>query len=180
MTLSADQRGIVINGGVALALTIAALVTGYVLIPPGALGLEADMGVAERLAYVLKWDLLILLWLAGCVRVVSSGRFNSVADIRGSAFSPPSTAIAVKSAVLQNSLEQSVLAIGVHLALATLLAGAELRLVPLLVAVYLFGRVTFALGYAKGPAARAFGMTVTGGALIAAFFVAFAAIASGR
>ena len=66
------------------------------------------------------------------------------------AASPPSPAIAVRSAVLQNALEQAVFAFGAHLALAAVLRGPQLVLLPPLVALFLVGRVAFAAGYRKG------------------------------
>ena len=130
------------------------------------------MDAGERIAFALKADIAVFLWLAGCVRAVSSGRFNSPADIRGSAYAPPSPAIAVKVAVLQNSLEQTVLAVGAHLCLAAVVRGPELVLVPVLVLLYLVGRVCFVAGYPRGAAGRAFGMALTGVSTVAAFAIA--------
>ncbi|WP_371514660.1 hypothetical protein [Brevundimonas denitrificans] len=41
------------------------------------------------------------------------------------------------------------MAVGAHLVLATVLRGEEMILLPVLVALYLVGRVFFALGYAR-------------------------------
>ena len=74
--------------------------------------------------------------------------------------------------MLQNSLEQTVLAVSAHLVLATVLRGEEMILLPVLVPLYLVGRGFFALGYAQGAAAPAFGMALTGASTIAAFGIA--------
>lgn len=84
------------------------------------------------------------------------------------------------AAVLQNSLEQTVLAIGSHLVLATVLRGDELVVLPVLVGLYLVGRVAFAVAYPRGAAARAFGMALTGAALIAALGIAAVLVGLGR
>lgn len=68
------------------------------------------MTVADQLAFALKADVLLFVWLAWCVREVSKRRFRSTIDRKGSAFGRPSEAIAIPAAVLQNSLEQAVLA----------------------------------------------------------------------
>lgn len=180
VSLSTDQRGIVRAAVLGLAFSAAMLTAGYRWLPPELLGLDQTMDVGEQIAFALKADLLIFIWLAGCMRSVSKGRFHSPADIRGSAFGMPSPAIAVRSAVLQNSLEQTVLAIGGHLILAAVLRGPELVLIPLLVLLYLIGRVTFAAGYAKGPAGRAFGMVVTAAPTFAAYALAAALTIAGR
>ena len=88
--------------------------------------------------------------------------------------------LAVPAAVLQNSLEQTVLAVGAHLILATVLQGEEMILLPVLVVLYLIGRVLFAIGYAKGAGARAFGMALTGASTIGAFGIALVLLALGR
>ncbi|MBY0242346.1 MAG: MAPEG family protein [Burkholderiaceae bacterium] len=177
---NSDQMGIIRASAIALALAATCLVVGYVWLPPSLLELNSTMDFGERITFTLKADILIFIWLAGCVRAVSSGRFHSSADIRGSAFGPPSRAISVRAAVLQNSLEQSLLAFGGHLTLAALLQGPELRLIPLLVTLFLVGRVAFAFGYAKGAAGRAFGMALTGASNIACFGLAIGLIVAGR
>jgi len=54
-----------------------------------------------------------------------------------------------------------VLAVGMHLALATLLPRASLGLIVASVALFALGRATFLLGYRKGAGGRAFGMVTT-------------------
>ena len=65
------------------------------------------------------------------------------------------------SAVLQNTLEQVVLAVVVHLALASLLRGREMVLIPLLVALFCSGRLAFWIGYRRGAGSRALGFGLT-------------------
>jgi hypothetical protein len=59
------------------------------------------------------------------------------------------------------SLEQAVLASGLYLALATLLTGAWLSLIPVAVVFFGIGRVLFLRRYHEGAAGRAWGMTLT-------------------
>jgi len=105
--------------------------------------------------------LFLLLWVLLGVRLVAHGRFRSLNDIRGSAFGPPSPAIAVPVAFLQNTLEQAIIAIGAHIALATLLSGASLSLIPTMVFLFAVGRLTFLRGYPQGAHGRAFGIVTT-------------------
>jgi len=172
--------GIVRASAAALILAAAVLAAGYIWLPPGLLGLTPTMDLGARVAFTLKADIFIFIWLAGCVGAVSRGRFYSPADIRGSAFGSPSPAIAVRAAVLQNSLEQTVLAFGGHLTLAALLRGTELVLIPLLVALLLVGRAAFAFGYAKGASGRAFGMALTAATIIASYGLAVGVVFVGR
>jgi len=178
--IDAEQRMIAMRSALAIALTVAAVGAAWFWLPPALLGATPGMATADRLAYALKADLPIFLWLGGCLRAVASIRFRSDADRPGSAYAAPSSRLAVPAAVLQNSLEQTVLAIGAHLALATVLRGEEMILLPVLVVLYLLGRAAFALEYARGAAARAFGMALTGASTIAAFGIAIVLMGLGR
>jgi hypothetical protein len=180
MPWSPDQRSIVRDSLLAIVFCAAVLAAGYAWLPPAWLGLDASLDTASRMAFALQVDLVVFLWLAGCVRAVSKGRFHSPADIRGSASGPPSPALEVRAAVLQNSLEQTVLAVGAHLILATVLRGPELRVIPLLVALYMIGRATFAWGYARRPVGRAFGMAVTGVSTVTGYGLAIDLMLAGR
>ena len=180
MAWSADQRRIARDSLLAIAFCALVLAAGYAWVPASVFGVEGHVGPAERLVFALRADVWLLVWLAICVRAVSKGRFQSPSDITGSASGPPSAGLAVRAAVLQNSLEQTVLAVGAHLVLATLLRGPELRLIALLVALYLIGRVTFAWGYARQPVARAFGMAVTGVSTVVALGLALGLMAAGQ
>jgi uncharacterized membrane protein YecN with MAPEG domain len=180
MTFKPEQRAIAVRSALAVGLSAACVAAAWLWLPPAWLGAEADMAVADRLAYALRADLLVFLWLAGCIRTVASIRFRSDEDRPGSAYGSPSARLAVPTAVLQNSLEQTVLAIGAHLVLATVLTGAEMVLLPVLVVLYLLGRVLFAVGYAKGAGARAFGMALTGASTLAAFGIALVLWGLGR
>ena len=180
MTFDREQKSIVLQSALALLLCAVVLGGGYWWLPPKLVGAAAPMDLADRLAFALKWDLLIFLWLAGSVGAVSRNRFWTPADRHGSAYSEPSPEIAVRRANLQNTLEQTVLAVGAQLILATVLRAAELVLIPLMVLLFLVGRVTFAIGYARSPIARAFGMAVTGAAVGFALLLAVGLILSGR
>jgi hypothetical protein len=156
--LNAEQRRVL--RGMALALIVTFLV----------LGLGASLAwpllpvlprLEDRLAFTLRCDLFIVAWLAAGIAAVARGRFFSAADIQGSGFSAPGPLIAVAAAVLQNTLEQVVLALVVHLALASLLRGREMVLIPLLVALFCGGRLAFWIGYRRRAGNRALGFGLT-------------------
>ena len=147
---------------------------GYWLIPR-ILDLPGDL--AARLAFALRADLFVIFWVILGVGLVSRGRRRSEADIHGSAFGPPSPAIAVHVAFLQNTLEQTLAAIAVHLALATQLTGSWLSMIPVSVFLFCIGRITFLRGYRKGAGGRAFGMVTTVLPTIIGFIAALALMA---
>ena len=180
MTLDQEQRWIVWQSGAAVLLAAAVLAAGWIWLPPELVGLGDSAAAGDGIGYALRWELPVFLWLAGCVGAVSQGRFWAAADRKGSAYGGPTTAIAVRAANLQNTLEQTVLAVGGHLILAELLRGPELVLIPLLVFLYLLGRMAFAAGYAINPIARGFGMALTGAPIGFAYVLAAVLILSGR
>lgn len=161
MAFDKEQKGIIGWSALAILVTGATLTAGYLWLPSGFLGLNETMTAGDRIAFALKVSLPVFLWLAWCLRRVSSGRFNVPADRKGAAFGKPTPELAIRIAILQNTLEQTVLVIGALLILAGVLRGPELVLIPLSVALYLFGRVAFDLNYPRGAVARSFGMALT-------------------
>ena len=180
MTFDRDQRSIVLQSALAVLLCAVVLGAGYRLLPPELVGAGTPMALADRLAFALKWDLLIFIWFAGSVGAVSQKRFWTPADRHGSAYSEASPGLAVRRANLQNTLEQTVLASGAHLILVTVLRDEEFVVIPMLVLLFLFGRATFAIGYARSPIARAFGMALTGATVGFAYILAAWLIVTGR
>ena len=116
--------------------------------------------VGERLAVALRLDLFVIVWLLASIGNVARLRFFSAQDIAGSANTTASQTVRQGNAILQNTLEQVVLAVAVHLALAATLPRPEL-LITTLVVLFGVGRLFFWLGYARGAAGRAFGFALT-------------------
>ena len=172
--------GIVRGSALALAIAGATLAAAWAWLPAQSMGVAPGFDAGERLAYALKTALPVFLWLAIAIRRVSGRRFISPADIRGSAFASPSPALKVPVAILQNSLEQTVLFMGAHLILAAVLRDRELVLLPTMVLLYMAGRVCFALGYARGASGRAFGMALTAGPTIFGLVTAGVLMGLGR
>ncbi len=114
-----------------------------------------------RLAFALRADLFFLIWLLVGVGWVSTIRRYSAQDSPGSAFGPPSRRLAIPMAFLQNTLEQTFIAVVGFLALATVEGDAPLAYVCASIPLFAIGRVTFARGYPRGAGGRAFGMVTT-------------------
>lgn len=180
MTFDSEQRAIMLWSLTALAVAAIVLYAGYLWLPPELVGVGATMTLADHLAFTLKWQLPVFLWLALCVRQVASARFRNPQDRPGAAYAPASSALAVRAAVLQNSLEQTVLMAGTTLIAAAVLRGSELVLIPVMVVLYVAGRIAFAATYASGASARAFGMALTAAPIVAAFGVPIGLLIAGR
>jgi len=156
--LKSEQRKVIARAALATAFCSGSLTAAYLLLP---LAMRFPEGLAQRIAFALQADIFVFLWVLIGVQRVSSGRFRSAADNRGSAYGPPSPAIAVKVAFLQNTLEQAFVAVGSHLAFATLATGPALALLPASVVLFAVGRITFIIGYPHGAGGRAFGVVTT-------------------
>jgi hypothetical protein len=167
--LQFEQRRIVLGASLALLVSAIVLIGGYLMI---ALPSHHAATIGDRLAFALKVDLVVVLWLVAAIASVGNGRFLSRDDIQGAGFYPPSARIAVPVAILQNTLEQVVLAIGAHLILATMLREDELIVLPLLALLFCIGRAAFWAGYRGGAARRAFGFALTFFPTVAAYALA--------
>lgn len=122
---------------------------------------DVDPGTGGRLAFAGGLMLVPGLCLAAAIGWVAAVRFASDADRAGAALSAASPALGVPSAVLQNTLEQAVLAGIAYAAAAALWPPERLGAAAVAAALFGIGRLLFALGYARGAAGRAFGFGLT-------------------
>lgn len=123
-------------------------------------GAAASTALAERLIVTARADVFVLCWLAATIGNVARLRFFSTDDIAGSGSGTATAEVGHAKAVLQNTLEQVVLAVPVHVALAVLVA-SSLPLIVALAALFAIGRLLFWIGYSRGAEARAFGFALT-------------------
>lgn len=167
--LKREQRRILVSGALALLVVGSTLGASFFVAP----ALAFPEALTERLAFALQVDVVLALVLLVAVQRVSSGRYRSAADNRGSAYSQPSEKIAVDAAFLQNTLEQAVIALIVHLAVASSVSGPALIFIPAACIMFVAGRIAFRLAYPHGAGARAFGMVLT---VLPSFFGACAVV----
>lgn len=154
MNLNSKQKGVVGGALPAVLITLVGLCGVSLVIPISALPLD-DPGA--RLAWALQWSLLPILALLIAVMRVANYRFYSPEDIDGSGLTNPTPQIQVLRALLQNTLEQAVMAVAVYSAWAAAMPFVWLRAIPVAAVLFIAGRVLFARGYRKGAAARAMG-----------------------
>jgi hypothetical protein len=171
MAFNAKQKGVVKHAGTGAAIVAAALFASF-LLPSKFL---PDDQTAPRIAWGLQWGLLPILTLMVSIMRVANYRFSSAEDIDGSGLTVGGAQINILRAVLQNTLEQSVLALTAYTVGAVSFPHAWLCVIPAAALLFVIGRICFAVGYAGGAGGRAlgFGMTAypTFGLLIAAAVV---------
>jgi uncharacterized membrane protein YecN with MAPEG domain len=158
MALDARQRGVLRGMLSALALAIAVGIAA-VLAPPAAL-IPLD-GPADRLIAALRWDVLVVACLILSIGALARHRFFTPADIDGSGLTNATDRARLLQAILQNTLEQTVIALSAHLVWAAAMPVAWHALVPAAAILFVFGRICFVVGYGGGAPARAFGFALT-------------------
>ncbi len=158
MALTVKQRGvlkgIVVGAAITVVVITSAMSAGPMLLSP-----EAAAG--ERLAFALSADAFIALWLGISVGLLARHRFFTPEDIDGSGLTQGSETANVLQATLQNTLEQTVLAVLVHLAWSILMPVSSLSTIPAAVILFWCGRVLFVRGYRGGAPSRAVGFALT-------------------
>ena len=158
MDLTVKQRG-VLNGIIVGATTTFVVIVGAILAGPMVLSPEATVG--ERIAFALSADAFIALWLGISVGLLARHRFFTPEDIDGGGLTHGTETATILQAALQNTLEQTVLAVLVHLAWAILMPASWMSAIPAAVVLFLCGRVLFVRGYRGGAPSRAIGFTLT-------------------
>jgi hypothetical protein len=106
--LTEKQRGVV-RGVILAALLSLASLCGISLLLPATV-LPADEPGA-RLAWALQWSLLPMLTLVVAVGRVANHRFYTPEDIDGAGLTEGTPQLRLRRAILQNTLEQTVLAV---------------------------------------------------------------------
>lgn len=147
-------KGIVAGLAVTFVAIAGAIVAGPMMLAPG-----ATMG--DRIAFAVRADVFIALWLAISIGLLAKHRFFTPEDIDGGGLTQGTETANILQATLQNTLEQTVVAVLAHLAWAALLPVSWIFAIPSAVVLFLCGRVLFVLGYRGGAPARALGFALT-------------------
>ncbi len=158
MTLSDKQRGVMKGMASGAAIVVTGLVLGIVYSP---MSLIPDATMGGRLAFVLKADILIAVWLAMSIGRLARYRFFTPEDIDGGGLTVGSQQARVLQSILQNTLEQSVLAVFVHLIWVVVMPISWAPAVLAAAIMFFTGRALFAFGYEKGAPSRALGFVLT-------------------
>lgn len=158
MALSAAQQGVLRGMLAAVAVTLVTVIGAIWLRPEFLQPLPA---IQERLAATLRWDALVLACLVISIGLLARHRFFTPADIDGSGLTAGTDRARVLQAVLQNTLEQVVIAVLAHLLWTAATPAGWYPAVPVAAVLFVAGRICFAYGYRGGAPARAFGFALT-------------------
>lgn len=157
--LTEKQRGVL--GGMVLGTASTLLASALAIVAAPSIFLPDDSSVASAIAHALQWDVLLVLWLAANIAVLARHRFFTPADIDGGGLSDGTPAAKVLQSVLQNTLEQVVLALSVHLIWAATMPWRWQAAIPAAAILFFVGRALFWRGYSRGAPDRALGFALT-------------------
>ncbi len=153
-----SQRKIRIAALIALPVCALTLAAAYFVLP---LLFEFPTELTDRLAFTLRADLFIVLWVMIASGIVSRSRRHSAQDIDAAIGGSPSRKLAIQIAFLQNTLEQAFIAIGTHFGARHADRGPHAFVDRWCRVLFTLGRIAFLTGYHKGAGGRAFGMVTT-------------------
>ena len=106
-------------------------------------------------------DVLIVLCLTANIGLLARHRFFTPEDIDGGGLTKGTAQAQVLQATLQNTLEQTVLALSVHAVWAAEMPASWQAVIPAAAILFFIGRVLFWRGYARGAPGRALGFALT-------------------
>ena len=112
------------------------------------------------LVQALKWDVLLVACLTANIGMLARHRFFTPADIDGGGLTQGTSEAQLLQSILQNTLEQAVLALSVHLTWAAAMPQGWQAVVPAAAILFVFGRLLFWKGYARGAPQRALGFAL--------------------
>lgn len=158
MQLSQKQTAVFKGMAAAVLVSGLALAAGAFQFPAGLL---PEGSTAGRLDLLAKCTLAISVWLLASIGVLARHRFFTPEDIDGGGLTSGSAKARILQAVLQNTLEQTVLAVSVYGCFAVLAPVQYLGALPAAAAMFWIGRTLFWHGYAEGAGGRALGFALT-------------------
>lgn len=156
--MTEKQRSVARNALAGMTLTLFLLVLGIVFIP---ISWPSEPSAGERLAFALKADTLVIVWLVVCVGRLAQHRFFTPDDIDGGGLRTGTSQAKMLQSMLQNTLEQTLLALTVHLIWVVVMPLSWIAAVPAAAIMFFSGRLLFIHGYPKGAPSRALGFALT-------------------
>ena len=124
-------------------------------------GYSFEVNLENRLRVALKSCLPLAIIFAVSIGRLAKHRFFTPNDIDGSGLTQASAHAQILQSIIQNTLEQSVLASMTYLMWCVLMPGSLLSVVPMASIAFAVGRILFILGYGYGAPARALGFTMS-------------------
>jgi hypothetical protein len=158
VALSDKQLGVLKGMALAMTASVLTIIFGIFLDPFSYTLVENTQGRMDVLGLSI---ILPTLFLVVSIGRLARFRFFSPDDIDGSALTKASGNAALLQSLLQNTLEQCIIAVFVYTAWCFLMPVYWLSAIPLCSVLFALGRILFFKGYKNGAASRAFGFALT-------------------
>ncbi|WP_211675072.1 MAPEG family protein [Moritella sp. 5] len=158
MALSDKQLGVFKGMAFAMTVSVLTIILATYLDPFSYTLIVNAQGRIEILGLSV---ILPTLCLVASIGRLAKFRFFSPDDIDGSALTKGSENASLLQSLLQNTVEQLVIAISVYTAWCFLMPVSWLSAIPLCSVLFALGRILFFKGYKSGAASRAFGFALT-------------------
>ena len=171
MAFNKTQIGVAGGMAVAVGIVAAAFALAYLAPWPNS-AIHATLGLRLELAALAA--LAPIISLLFCIARLAKHRFATPQDIQASALAPGTERARLLQAMLQNTLEQTVLAVPLYFAASLLFPPKLLAIVACGATLFIVGRILFFRGYANGAAARAVGFGLTFYPSVALLFLVIA------
>ena len=152
------QKGVLRGMVFGLICSISLIVVGLKFNP---FGYPFDINLEKRLRVAAKSCLPLAIVFAVSIGRLAKHRFFTPNDIDGSGLTQASAQAQVLQSIIQNTLEQSLLAAIAYTIWSVLMPGNLLSVVPLASIAFIVGRIMFIIGYSYGAPARALGFTLS-------------------
>ena len=157
MEFSIKQRGVLHGMLTGAAISIGLIIFGILLNP---FNFQSNLTLLEKSSVLFKSLILLALCLAFSIGRLAKHRFFNPDEIDGRGLRTDSDRAIFLQSLLQNTLEQSVLAAFVYGTWTFVMPSAWLSVVPLAALSFALGRVLFFAGYRRGAVGRAVGFTM--------------------
>lgn len=156
--LTNAQRVVIASAAVGFSISLAMLYAGI----QGTVGEAiAPLSFDTRLRILAQALLVPAFFLLISVGRLANHRFFTPADINGDPSHPDSAQAIELQRILQNTLEQAVLASVAYIIWALIVPDLWLRTLLLAATLFAIGRILFFIGHSKGATGRALGFTLT-------------------
>jgi hypothetical protein len=157
MAMTVEQRGVVAGVIAAVLVTAFTLIACCLVWSPT----EAQASSSYRMTLFAAAASAPCLTLMVSIARLANHRFFTAQDIGGSASPNQTEAARLLQALIQNTLEQSVLGLAAYALWCILAPASFLPAAPAAAALFFIGRILFFVRYEGGAAARSFGFAVT-------------------
>ncbi|XP_077996812.1 transmembrane protein 79-like [Glandiceps talaboti] len=157
MASKSDERFEVMRDSAAAGLLAAGTIgIGYFIIP---FPMPSMPTVTDRIVFALRCQIFAAILLYAGLQAISVKRFftQAIDPVSGKG----THHIEKHSRYAQNTLENVVLSTIGNLVISSYLEENSMKIIPILVFLFVVGRITFWMGYLQHSLARAFGMALT-------------------